>query len=99
MTRRPGDQPDRGDRTRRPERSQSVSTEPLIADPGHEVADHGHDPHATTTGLSHIKLAMWVFLGSECLLFGGLISTYLLYKTRVTGAPFPPTCSTSRSRR
>ncbi|MYJ43244.1 MAG: cytochrome oxidase subunit III, partial [Acidimicrobiaceae bacterium] len=23
---------------------------------------------------------MWVFLGSECLLFGGLISTYLLYK-------------------
>ncbi len=23
---------------------------------------------------------MWAFLGSECLLFGGLISTYLLYK-------------------
>jgi heme/copper-type cytochrome/quinol oxidase subunit 3 len=28
-----------------------------------------------------------VFLGSECLLFGGLISTYLLYRGRHTGSP------------
>lgn len=43
---------------------------------------HGaHDDHATSTGISHTKMAMWLFLGSECLLFGGLISTYLLYKT------------------
>jgi heme/copper-type cytochrome/quinol oxidase subunit 3 len=35
--------------------------------------------HHTSTGLSNEKLAMWTFLGSECLLFGGLISTYLLY--------------------
>lgn len=41
-----------------------------------------HDEHYTSTGLSNTKLAMWTFLGSECLLFGGLISTYLLYKTR-----------------
>jgi heme/copper-type cytochrome/quinol oxidase subunit 3 len=41
-----------------------------------------HAPaHATSTGISNTKLAMWLFLGSECLLFGGLISTYLLYKT------------------
>ncbi len=32
---------------------------------------------------------MWVFLGSECLLFGGLISTYLLYKTRTNGQLSP----------
>ena len=38
--------------------------------------------HVTSTGLSNEKLAMWVFLGSECLLFGGLISTFLLYKDR-----------------
>lgn len=38
--------------------------------------------HRTATGLSNEKLAMWVFLASECLLFGGLISTYLLYKNR-----------------
>jgi heme/copper-type cytochrome/quinol oxidase subunit 3 len=27
-------------------------------------------------------MAMWLFLGSECLLFGGLISTYMLYRNR-----------------
>ena len=37
-----------------------------------------HPP--TSTGLSNEKVAMWAFLGSECLLFGALISTYLLYK-------------------
>jgi heme/copper-type cytochrome/quinol oxidase subunit 3 len=37
----------------------------------------------TYMGLSNEKIAMWLFLGSECLLFGGLISTYLLYKSRV----------------
>jgi heme/copper-type cytochrome/quinol oxidase subunit 3 len=45
--------------------------------------DHHMGAHATTTGISNNKLAMWVFLGSECMLFGGLISTYLLYKDRV----------------
>ncbi len=54
-----------------------------VHDTGH--ADHGHDDHgahATSTGLSNNKLAMWIFLGSECLLFGGLISTYMLYRGR-----------------
>ena len=37
---------------------------------------------ATTHQHRHLQreAGMWVFLGSECLLFGGLISTYLLYK-------------------
>jgi cytochrome c oxidase subunit 3/cytochrome o ubiquinol oxidase subunit 3 len=62
---------------------------PVAADTGaHEVAVHGPS-HDTTTGLSNEKLGMWVFLGSECLLFGGLISTYLLYKTRVVEGPTP----------
>ncbi len=39
--------------------------------------------HPTSLGLSNEKLGMWVFLGSDCLLFGGLISTYLLYKDRI----------------
>ena len=55
-----------------------------VPDRGHE-ADHGH----TSTGLSNNKLAMWLFLGSECLLFGGLISTYMLYRGRHTGTPGP----------
>jgi heme/copper-type cytochrome/quinol oxidase subunit 3 len=45
--------------------------------------DHGHGP--TNTGVSNEKLGMWVFLGSECLMFGGLISTYMLYKNRPGG--------------
>ena len=48
--------------------------------------DHGdHGAVHTTTGLSNNKLAMWLFLGSECLLFGGLISTYMLYRNRTSG--------------
>ena len=44
-----------------------------------------HDAHAhapTTTGVSNEKVAMWAFLGSECLLFGALISTFFLYRDR-----------------
>jgi cytochrome c oxidase subunit 3/cytochrome o ubiquinol oxidase subunit 3 len=45
------------------------------------VADHGaHDVHETNTGISNTKLGMWLFLGSECLLFGGLVTTFLIYK-------------------
>jgi cytochrome c oxidase subunit 3/cytochrome o ubiquinol oxidase subunit 3 len=47
--------------------------------------DHIGLPHHTSTGLSNTKLAMWLFLGSECLLFGGLISTYMLYRNRQSG--------------
>ena len=47
---------------------------------------HGHE---SSTGISNVKLGMWAFLGSECLLFGGLISTYMLYRGRVTGGPRP----------
>ena len=46
-----------------------------------EHADHGGGHHSSL-GLSNTKLAMWLFLGSECLLFGGLISTYMLYRNR-----------------
>lgn len=50
---------------------------------------HGHDPHATYTGLDNVKMAMWAFLGSECLFFGSLISAYLLYKTKTADGPTP----------
>ncbi len=49
-----------------------------------------HDnEHGTSTGISNTKLAVWLFLGSECLLFGALISTYLLYKTNGNGRTLP----------
>ena len=44
----------------------------------HAGVDPVHPP--TSTGLTNEKVAMWAFLGSECLLFGALISTYLLFK-------------------
>ena len=51
----------------------------------------GAEHPETTTGLPHTKLAMWLFLASECLLFGALISTYVLYRGRGDPAqgPFP----------
>ncbi len=43
----------------------------------------------TSTGLSNNKMGMWLFLASECLLFGGLIATYMLYRGRHAGGPGP----------
>ncbi len=65
---------------------------PVVPEPHGSHDDHGHsDDHGihSSTGLSNNKLAMWMFLGSECLLFGGLISTYMLYRGRHTGSPGP----------
>ena len=45
--------------------------------------------HYTSTGLDNKKLAFWAFIGSECLLFGSLISTYLVYKGRSVSGPTP----------
>jgi heme/copper-type cytochrome/quinol oxidase subunit 3 len=61
--------------------------------PGPETpVSHGHAPdvmHATATGISNAKLGMWAFLGSECLLFGALISTYILYRHKAVSGPTP----------
>jgi heme/copper-type cytochrome/quinol oxidase subunit 3 len=45
--------------------------------------------HHTSTGLDNRKLAFWMFIGSECLLFGSLISTYLVYQGRSVVGPTP----------
>jgi heme/copper-type cytochrome/quinol oxidase subunit 3 len=50
---------------------------------------HAVDIPHTATGLDNRKLGMWAFLGSECLFFGALISTYLLYRGRSVQGPFP----------
>ncbi|KPJ89935.1 MAG: cytochrome oxidase subunit III [Gemmatimonas sp. SG8_17] len=43
--------------------------------------------HHTSTGLDNRKLAFWLFIGSECLLFGSLIATYLVYEGRSVAGP------------
>jgi len=45
--------------------------------------------HHTSMGLDNRKMAFWAFIGSECLLFGSLISTYLIYKGKSLVGPFP----------
>jgi cytochrome o ubiquinol oxidase subunit 3 len=41
--------------------------------------DHHHDP-STSTGIPNKKLLMWTFLASDCMFFGALISTHLIYR-------------------
>lgn len=41
----------------------------------------------STTGLDIRKTAMWGFLASECMFFGALISTFLLYRGRTGDGP------------
>ncbi len=43
----------------------------------------------TTTGIDNRKLLMWLFLASECLLFGSLIAAYLLYRGQSVVGPYP----------
>jgi heme/copper-type cytochrome/quinol oxidase subunit 3 len=53
-----------------------------MADVAHDAAvEHGHPEHEST-GVDNLKLGMWVFLSSEFLFFGALISNYLLYSNR-----------------
>jgi len=50
---------------------------------------HAAAAHHTSTGLDSRKIAFWTFIGSECLLFGALISTYLVYAGRSVRGPLP----------
>jgi cytochrome c oxidase subunit 3/cytochrome o ubiquinol oxidase subunit 3 len=41
-----------------------------------------HGDHEMHTGSTNAKLAMWLFLSTDCLFFGAFISTFLLYRDR-----------------
>ncbi len=43
-----------------------------------DETDHHEAP--TNTGIPNKKLAMWAFLASDCMFFGTLISTHLIYR-------------------
>jgi cytochrome c oxidase subunit 3/cytochrome o ubiquinol oxidase subunit 3 len=47
-------------------------------------ADAGHH---TSLGISNEKLGMWALIGSECLFFGALITTYLIYVGTTADGP------------
>ncbi|HVT73314.1 MAG TPA: heme-copper oxidase subunit III [Lacunisphaera sp.] len=43
------------------------------------LIDHHHDS-TTSTGIPNKKLLWWAFLASDCMFFGALISTHLVYR-------------------
>jgi heme/copper-type cytochrome/quinol oxidase subunit 3 len=64
--------------------AQAVATLETAHGAGHVGDDeHGHADHPPTSmGIDHRKVAMWVFLASDCMFFGSLIATYLIYRGR-----------------
>jgi len=53
------------------------------------ASDAAHAEHHTSTGVDNRMLLMWIFLASECLFFGTLISTYLIFKGESIVGPLP----------
>ena len=54
----------------------------------HTATIHG-EHEETATGLNHRKMLKWAFLGSDCMFFGALIATYLVYKGKSLTGPMP----------
>ncbi len=65
----------------------TATTAPTTAAHGDGHAHGGG--HYTSLGLDNRKVAIWTFIGSECMLFASLISTYLIYKGRSPAGPYP----------
>ena len=75
----------------------------IAGEGGHLAEQHGHgagdvhgghtgahdDAHTTTTGINHVKMLMWTFIASECMLFGTLISSYIAYVAKSRSGPTP----------
>ena len=47
------------------------------------------DHHYTSLGIDNRKLGMWLLIASECLLFGTLIGTYMIYRAGSVEGPDP----------
>ncbi|MEE8395764.1 MAG: cytochrome c oxidase subunit 3 [bacterium] len=50
-----------------------------------EQAEH----HYTSLGVDNRKLGMWLLIASECMLFGTLIVSYLIFRTKSLVGPHP----------
>ena len=48
-----------------------------------------HEPELGSLGVDTKKLGMWTFLGSEVMLFTGLIATYLVFRGKSLEGPTP----------
>jgi len=50
---------------------------------------HAPEAHHTSLPINSRKLAMWVFIASECLLFASLITTFVIYRNSHATGPGP----------
>jgi heme/copper-type cytochrome/quinol oxidase subunit 3 len=71
----------------------TVSGHGHVLEPSHDgghgaelTEGHGHG-HQSATGLDTVKLLMWTFIASECMLFGTLIASFLAYLGKGEGPP------------
>ena len=62
-----------------------MSEPAIVPNPHASVTNHGY----RSTKLPDPKILMWVFLASDCMFFGSLIGTYLVYKGRSIVGPYP----------
>ena len=69
--------------------AQAVVVETGGAAPPPEVHHAAVEHLPTSTGLDSRKLLMWAFLASDCMFFGSLIATYMVYKNRSLEGPYP----------
>lgn len=54
------------------------------------MSDASHaEHHYTSLGIDSRKLGMWLLIASECLLFGTLIATYMIYRHHSVEGPNP----------
>ncbi len=56
-----------------------------------QAAHASHEAHHTSLGIDSRKLGMWLLIASECLLFGSLIVTFLIFHAG-SKVPGPPAC-------
>ncbi len=54
----------------------------------HHHEEHHHEEYSYT-GVSNKKVMMWAFLASDCMFFGTLISTYIIYHGKSLTGPYP----------
>jgi heme/copper-type cytochrome/quinol oxidase subunit 3 len=58
-----------------------------VSSPATHLIENPHE--IGSTGLPHRKIMMWLFLASDCMFFGALISTYLVFRGRSLSGPTP----------
>lgn len=79
--------------------AQTVEMTQAAGGAGHDAHGHGGEDHSshTATGINSRKLLMWLFLASDCMFFGALIATFMIYRGKteelflqgVGTGPFP----------